>query len=149
MYETAIAVTCTRSQPGRRRRLAIRPITPALKDRMPRTKRCVFAGHLRRERAAMVMRRFRTPLPTSLATRVRAAAPARGCQPRADGGTEPGDGERETWLASPTCDEGDGFRPAAPQAGEQDPEHPVGRPQAWAPRGALEDGQLMPQCEVL
>jgi hypothetical protein len=54
MYDTAIAVTCTRSHPGCRRRLALRPITPALKDRMPRTKRCAFAGHLKRERAAMV-----------------------------------------------------------------------------------------------
>ena len=38
---------------------------------------------------------------------------------------------------------------AAPQAGQQDPEQPVGRPQAWARRGTLEDGQLVPQCEVL
>ena len=32
---------------------------------------------------------------------------------------------------------------------EQDPEQAVGGPQAWARRGALEDGQLMPQREVL
>jgi hypothetical protein len=33
--------------------------------------------------------------------------------------------------------------------GEQDPEHPVGAPQAWTPRGALEDCQLVAQREVL
>ena len=46
-------------------------------------------------------------------------------------------------------DDGDGLRPAAPQAGEQDPEQPVGGAQAWARRGPLEDGQLMTQREVL
>ena len=38
----------------------------------------------------------------------------------------------------------EGLRPAVPQAGQQDPEQPVGGPQAWTRRGALEDGQLMP-----
>ena len=46
-------------------------------------------------------------------------------------------------------DDGDGIRPAAPQAGQQDPEQPVGPPQAWTRRRALEDGQLVPQREVL
>jgi hypothetical protein len=46
-------------------------------------------------------------------------------------------------------DDGDDLRPAAPQAGEQDPEQAVGGAQAWARRGALEDGQLMPQRDVL
>ena len=46
-------------------------------------------------------------------------------------------------------DDGDGLRPAAPQAGEQDPEQAVGGSQAWTRRGALEDGQLVPQGEVL
>ena len=46
-------------------------------------------------------------------------------------------------------DDGDGIRPAAPQAGQQDPEQAVGGPQAWTRRGALEDGQLVPQREVL
>jgi hypothetical protein len=54
MYETAIAVTCTGSHPVQRRRLAIRPTTPAPKLRRPRTKRWVLAGHLRKESAAMV-----------------------------------------------------------------------------------------------
>ena len=34
------------------------------------------------------------------------------------------------------------------QAGQQDPEQPVGAPQPWTRRGALEDGQLVPQREV-
>ena len=46
-------------------------------------------------------------------------------------------------------DDGDGLRPAVPQAGEQDPEQPVGGPQAWTRRAAPEDDQLMPQREVL
>ena len=46
-------------------------------------------------------------------------------------------------------DDGDGIRPAAPQAGQQDPEQPVGGSQPWTRRGALEDGQLVPQREVL
>ena len=46
-------------------------------------------------------------------------------------------------------DDGDGIRPAAPKTRQQDPEHPVGGSQVWAPRGALEDGQLVPQREVL
>jgi hypothetical protein len=46
-------------------------------------------------------------------------------------------------------DDGDAIRPTAPQAGKQDSEQPVGRPQARARCGALEDGQLVPQCEVL
>ena len=41
-------------------------------------------------------------------------------------------------------DDGDGIHPAAPHTRQQDPQQPVGRPQAWAPRGALEDGQLVP-----
>ena len=41
-------------------------------------------------------------------------------------------------------DDGDGVRPAAPQAGQQDPEQPVGAPQPWTRRGALENGQLVP-----
>ena len=45
-------------------------------------------------------------------------------------------------------DDGDGIGPAAPQAGQQDPEQPVGGSQAWTRRGALEDGQLVPQCEI-
>ena len=45
-------------------------------------------------------------------------------------------------------DDGDGLRPAAPQAGQQDPEQAVGAPQPWTRRGALEDGQLVPQREV-
>ena len=46
-------------------------------------------------------------------------------------------------------DDGDDLRPAVPEAGEQDPEHPVGGAQAWTRRGALEDSQLVPQREVL
>ena len=45
-------------------------------------------------------------------------------------------------------DDGDGLRPAAPQAGQQDPEQPVGAPPPWTRRGALEDSQLVPQREV-
>ena len=45
-------------------------------------------------------------------------------------------------------DEQDGIRPAAPQAGEQDPEQTVGGSQPWPRRGALEDGQLVAQREV-
>jgi hypothetical protein len=41
-------------------------------------------------------------------------------------------------------DDGDGIRPAAPHTGQQDPQQSVGRPHAWARRGALEDGQLVP-----
>jgi hypothetical protein len=48
-----------------------------------------------------------------------------------------------------TPGDGDGIVPAAPQAGQQDPEQPVGPPQARARRGTLEDGQLVPQREVL
>jgi hypothetical protein len=40
-------------------------------------------------------------------------------------------------------DDADGSRPAAPQTGQRDPQQPVGRPQARARRGALEDGQLV------
>ena len=46
-------------------------------------------------------------------------------------------------------DDGDDLCPAVPEAGEQDPEHSVGRAQAWAWRGALEHAQLMAQGEVL
>ena len=46
-------------------------------------------------------------------------------------------------------DDGDGIRPAGPQAGQQDPEQAVGGSQPWTRHGALEDGQLVPQCEVL
>ena len=45
-------------------------------------------------------------------------------------------------------DHGDGIGPAAPQAGQQDQEEPVGGPQPWTRSGALEDGQLVPQREV-
>ena len=45
-------------------------------------------------------------------------------------------------------DDGDGLRPAVPQAGEQDPEQPVGAPWPWTRRGALEDGQLVPQRQI-
>jgi hypothetical protein len=38
--------------------------------------------------------------------------------------------------------------PAVPEAGQQDPEQAVGAPQTWTRRGALEDGQLVPQREV-
>jgi hypothetical protein len=37
MYDTAIPVMWTGSHPGQARRLAIRPTTPAPKERMPRT----------------------------------------------------------------------------------------------------------------
>ena len=46
-------------------------------------------------------------------------------------------------------DPGDGIRPPVPQLGQQDPDQPVGAPQAWARRRALEDGQLVSQREVL
>jgi hypothetical protein len=46
-------------------------------------------------------------------------------------------------------DDGEGLRPAVPQVGEEDPEQAVGRAQAWTPRGALQDCQLMAQREVL
>ena len=46
-------------------------------------------------------------------------------------------------------DQQDGLRPAVPQAGEQDPEQPVGGSQAWTRGGPVEDGQLMAQREVL
>ena len=46
-------------------------------------------------------------------------------------------------------DDGDGIRPAGPQAGQQDPEQAVGGSQPWTRRGPLEDGQLMAQGEVL
>src|SRR5262249_311289 len=46
-------------------------------------------------------------------------------------------------------DDGDGLRPAPPELGEENPERPVGGTQAWTPRGALEDGQLVAQREVL
>ena len=46
-------------------------------------------------------------------------------------------------------DDGDDLRPAVPEAGEQDPEHSVGRSQAWAWCGALEHAELMAQREVL
>ena len=36
-----------------------------------------------------------------------------------------------------------------PQTGEQDPKQAVGGAQAWARRGPVENGQLMPQREVL
>ena len=39
--------------------------------------------------------------------------------------------------------------PAGPQAGQPDPQHPIGGSQAWPRSGALEDGQLVPQGEVL
>ena len=44
--------------------------------------------------------------------------------------------------ASPTC-------ATVRRLGQQDPEQPVGASQAWTRRGALEDGQLVPQREVL
>ena len=46
-------------------------------------------------------------------------------------------------------DDGDDLRPAVPQTGEQDPKQAVGGAQAWARRGPVENGQLMPQREVL
>src|SRR5262249_4453975 len=46
-------------------------------------------------------------------------------------------------------DDGNGLRPAVPQAREQDPEEAVARSQAWARRGTPEDGQLVAQGEVL
>jgi len=46
-------------------------------------------------------------------------------------------------------DDGDGLPPAAPQAGQPDPQQPIGGSQAWTRSGALEDGQLVPQGEVL
>jgi hypothetical protein len=49
MYDTAMPVMWTGSHPRQRRRLAIRPTAPAPNDRMPSTKRCVFAGHRRME----------------------------------------------------------------------------------------------------
>ena len=67
--------------------------------------------------------------------------------------TLPGPEEREAGALPPDhrggLDDGDGIRPAAPQAGQQDPEQPVGGPQPWTRRGALEDDQLVPQREVL
>jgi len=45
--------------------------------------------------------------------------------------------------------EGEGVSPAAPQSVQEDPDQPVEAPQAWARRGALEAGQLVPQREVL
>ena len=46
-------------------------------------------------------------------------------------------------------DDGDGIRPAGPQAGQQDPEQAVGGSQPWTRHGALEDDQLVPQRKVL
>jgi hypothetical protein len=46
-------------------------------------------------------------------------------------------------------DDGDGIRPAGPQAGQQDPEQAVGGSQPWTRRGALENDQLVPQREIL
>ena len=46
-------------------------------------------------------------------------------------------------------DDGDGIRPADPQAGQQDPEQAVGGSQPWTRHGALEDDQLVPQRKVL
>ena len=46
-------------------------------------------------------------------------------------------------------DDGDDLRPAVPEVGEENPKDPVGGAQAWTPHGALEDGQLVAQCEVL
>ena len=45
--------------------------------------------------------------------------------------------------------EGEGVSPAAPQSVQEDPDQPVGGSEAWPRRGALEDGQLVPQREVL
>ena len=65
----------------------------------------------------------------------------------------PGPEELEAGPLPPDhgCGLNDGhrIRPAAPQAGQQDPEQPVGGSQPWTRRGALEDGQLVPQREVL
>ena len=44
-------------------------------------------------------------------------------------------------------DEGKGVSPAAPQSVQEDPEQPIGGSQAWAQRGALEDGELVTQRE--
>jgi len=67
--------------------------------------------------------------------------------------TLPGPDELEASALPPDdglgLDDGDGLPPAAPQAGQQDPQHPIGGPQAWTRSGALEDGQLVPQGEVL
>jgi len=46
-------------------------------------------------------------------------------------------------------DDGNGLRPAVPQARKPDPEEAVARSQAWARRGPPEDGQLVAQGEVL
>ena len=46
-------------------------------------------------------------------------------------------------------DDGDGIRPAGPQAGQQDPEQAVGGSQPWTRHGAPEDDQLVPQRKVL
>jgi hypothetical protein len=60
--------------------------------------------------------------------------------------------EREAGALPPDdglgLDDGDGLRPAVPQAGEQDAEQPVRGSQAWTRRGALEDGQLVPQRQI-
>ena len=46
-------------------------------------------------------------------------------------------------------DQGEGVSPGAPYSAQEDPEQPVGGSQAWPRRGALEDGQLVPQREIL
>ena len=46
-------------------------------------------------------------------------------------------------------DQGEGVSPGARYSAQEDPEQPVGGSQAWPRRGALEDGQLVPQREVL
>jgi hypothetical protein len=46
-------------------------------------------------------------------------------------------------------DQGEGVSPAAPHSAQENPEQSVGASQAWARRGALEDGQLMAQREIL
>jgi hypothetical protein len=65
----------------------------------------------------------------------------------------PGPEELEGGPLSPDhrlgLDDGDRLRPVVPHAGEQGPEEPVGSPETWARCGALEDGQLIAQREVL
>ena len=45
-------------------------------------------------------------------------------------------------------DDGEDVGPAAPQSVEEDPEEAVAVVQAWTRRGALEDGQLVPQRQI-
>jgi hypothetical protein len=84
-------VMWTGSHPRQRRRLAIRPTAPAPKDRMSSTKRCVFAGHRRMERAAME-RKTTTEAPVIDGPSIRMAARTLGRRH----GSDPCDGADET-----------------------------------------------------